>query len=117
MSLRFLKSLKGLGSQGNQLDLAALDGRIECPRFRAVLIQEATDIKGKEVGNLDELGDVQSTITRLVFRYVALWLAELGRNLHLRHSHIFTSLREQLSKDRVLAGVERLNHDVTVMLT
>lgn len=90
---------------------------MECPGFCAVLIQEIADIQGQEVGDLDKLGDIQSTIPRFVFRNVALWLAELGRHLHLRHSCVFTSLREQLSEDGVLTGVERLDHDATVMRT
>lgn len=112
----FLKSLKDQGSKGNQPDLTASEGRMKCPGFCAVLIQEIADIQGQEVGDLDELGDVQSTISRLVFGYVALWLSELGRHLHLRHSRILTSLREQPSEDGVLTGVERLDHDATVML-
>lgn len=88
---------------------------MECAGFCAVLIQEIADIQGQDIGDLDELGDVQSTITGLVFGYVALGLAKLGRNLHLCHSCVFTSLREQLAEDGVLTGVERLDHDATVM--
>lgn len=116
MIRRFLKSLQEQASEGNQPDPTALNGRIECSCFRSVQIQETADIQRQEVGDLDELGDIQSTVSGLVFRYVALWLAKLGRHLHLRHSRIFTSLREQFSKDRVLTGMERLNHDDTVML-
>lgn len=88
---------------------------MKCPGFGAVLIQEIADIQRQEVGDLDELGDVQTTIPGLVFGDVALWLAKLGRYLHLRHSGSFTRLREQFAEDGVLTGVERLDHGATVM--
>jgi hypothetical protein len=61
------RHLMRLARDNDQLDLATLDGRIECFCLHAVVIQETADIQGQDVSDLHELSDVQSAIPGLVF--------------------------------------------------